>query len=94
MPCPDTGRARRSADARPHRIHVAHAGGVASVPDSTRPENADADRNHLVWTGDAIGRVTQRMPAERGEAAERAITAIFERYPYGPVPTAPAPAGR
>ncbi len=53
----------------------------------------DADRNHLVWTGDAIGRVTQRTPAERAEAADRAIAAIFERYPYGPVPTTPAPAG-
>ena len=73
---------------------MAHAGGVASVLESsTCPENADAERNHLVWTGDAIGRVTQRTPAERAEAADRAIAAIFERYPYGPVPTTPAPAG-
>ncbi len=42
----------------------------------------DADRNHLVWTGDAIGRVTQRSPQERALAAEQAIAAIFMEYPY------------
>lgn len=47
----------------------------------------DADRNHLVWTGAAVGRVTQRTPAERVAEADRAIAAIFERYPYGPVPS-------
>lgn len=42
----------------------------------------DAERNHLVWTGDAIGRVTQRQPAERAAAADRAVAAIFARYPF------------
>ena len=51
----------------------------------------DAERNHLVWTGDAIGRVTQRTPSERADEADRTIAAIFERYPYGPVPTGPVP---
>lgn len=46
----------------------------------------DAERNHLVWTGAAVGRVTQRTPDERAAEADRAIAAIFERYPYGPVP--------
>ncbi|MFP7721703.1 DUF4136 domain-containing protein [Lysobacter sp. A3-1-A15] len=47
----------------------------------------DADRNHLVWTGTAVGRVTQRTPDERADEADRAIAAIFERYPYGAVPS-------
>lgn len=42
----------------------------------------DAERNHLVWTGDAIGRVTQRSPQERAAAADEAITAIFREFPY------------
>ena len=42
----------------------------------------DAERNHLVWTGDAIGRVTQRTPQERVQAADAAIAAIFMEYPY------------
>ena len=42
----------------------------------------DAERNHLVWTGDAIGRVTQRSPQERGAAADEAIAAIFREFPY------------
>jgi hypothetical protein len=42
----------------------------------------DADRNHLVWTGDAIGRVTQESPQERALAADEAIAAIFMQYPY------------
>lgn len=42
----------------------------------------DAKRNHLVWTGDAIGRVTQREPAERAAAADQAVAAIFARYPF------------
>ncbi|MGQ4659519.1 DUF4136 domain-containing protein [Lysobacter sp. F6437] len=42
----------------------------------------DAERNHLVWTGDAIGRVTQRTPQERVQAADAAIAAIFMQYPY------------
>lgn len=42
----------------------------------------DARRKHLVWTGAAIGRVTQKTPQERAAEANRAVTAIFERYPY------------
>lgn len=54
----------------------------------------DASRNHLVWTGDAIGRVTQRTPQERADAADRAIAAIFQEYPYtagGSAGLAPTP---
>lgn len=52
----------------------------------------DARRNHLVWTGAAIGRVTQRTPQERAAAADRAIAAVFARYPYraGSAQAAPA----
>lgn len=42
----------------------------------------DADQNRLVWTGDAIGRVTQKTAQERINAADQAITAIFSHYPY------------
>lgn len=42
----------------------------------------DAARNRLVWTGDAIGRVTQRTPQERAVQVDRSITEIFLRYPY------------
>ncbi|MDQ3204932.1 MAG: DUF4136 domain-containing protein [Pseudomonadota bacterium] len=42
----------------------------------------DAERNHLVWTGDAVGRVTQKSPQDRAQAADRAISAIFARYPH------------
>lgn len=42
----------------------------------------DAARNHLVWTGSAIGRVTQRTAQERAAAADGAIASIFARYPY------------
>lgn len=42
----------------------------------------DAARNRLVWTGDAIGRVTRKTPQERAEDADRAIAEIFVRYPY------------
>ncbi len=42
----------------------------------------DAGRNRMVWTGDAIGRVTQRTPLERAEQADRSIMEIFLRYPY------------
>lgn len=50
----------------------------------------DAQRNHLVWTGAAIGRVTQRAPQERATEADRSIAAIFARYPHfvGTGPTA------
>lgn len=52
----------------------------------------DAERNHLVWTGDAIGRVTQRSPQERAAAADEAIAAIFMQYPYTAGSAQPAPA--
>lgn len=42
----------------------------------------DAARNHLVWTGSAIGRVTQRTAQERVTAADAAIASIFARFPY------------
>lgn len=42
----------------------------------------DAQRNHLVWTGAAIGRVTQKSPPERLSAADYSIASIFARYPY------------
>jgi hypothetical protein len=42
----------------------------------------DAARNRLVWTGDAIGRVTRKTPQERAEDTDRAITEVFLRYPY------------
>ena len=42
----------------------------------------DARRNHMVWTGDAIGRVVRKGPAERLDETETAIREIFARYPY------------
>lgn len=42
----------------------------------------DAARNHLVWTGAAIGRVNQRTAQERVAAAEQSIAAIFMKYPH------------
>lgn len=42
----------------------------------------DAARNHLVWTGSAIGRVTQKTAQERIAAADAAIASIFARFPY------------
>lgn len=42
----------------------------------------DAQRNHLVWTGSAIGRVVQQTPQERIVAADEAIASIFARFPY------------
>ncbi len=52
----------------------------------------DAAQNRLVWTGDAIGRVTQKSAQERAVAADQAINAIFAKYPYyaaGAVPPTP-----
>ncbi|QOD92130.1 DUF4136 domain-containing protein [Lysobacter sp. CW239] len=42
----------------------------------------DAAKNRLVWTGDAIGRVTQKTAQQRAVAADQAISAIFAKYPY------------
>lgn len=53
----------------------------------------DARRNHLVWTGDAVGRVVSREPARRIAEIDAAIGAIFARYPFqaGSGQAAPAP---
>lgn len=42
----------------------------------------DARSNRLVWTGDAIGRVLARDPAQRAAQIDQSIAAIFARYPY------------
>lgn len=42
----------------------------------------DAERNRLVWTGSAIGRVRDRTPQERAVEVDRAIAEVFMRYPY------------
>lgn len=41
----------------------------------------DAGRNHLLWTGAAVGRVTQQTAAERAAAADSAVRQIFTRFP-------------
>lgn len=46
----------------------------------------DASRNRLVWSGDAIGRVTQKTAQQRAVSADQAITAIFAKYPYRAAP--------
>lgn len=56
----------------------------------------DAQRNRLVWTGDAIGRVTRKAPQERLQDVDRAIFEIFQRFPFQagsnvPVPPTPPP---
>lgn len=42
----------------------------------------DAARNRLVWTGAAIGRVTQKTPQERAMEVDRALNSIFLQFPY------------
>lgn len=42
----------------------------------------DARRNHLVWTGDAIGRVVRKASNDRLADADVAIREIFAQYPY------------
>jgi hypothetical protein len=42
----------------------------------------DAARNRLVWTGSAIGRVTQKTPQERAMEVDRAIASVFMQFPY------------
>lgn len=54
----------------------------------------DAQRNRLVWTGDAIGRVTRKAPQERLQDVDRSIFEIFQRFPFqagSNVPVAPTP---
>lgn len=54
----------------------------------------DAARNRLVWTGAAIGRVTQKTPQERAAEVDRSINAIYLQFPYraGSSQVAPAQA--
>ena len=42
----------------------------------------DADRNRMVWTGAAIGRVVKRTPQEKAAEVDTAIASIFAQYPY------------
>lgn len=49
----------------------------------------DAERNRMVWTGAAIGRVTKRTPQERLAEVDTAIASIFAQYPYRAGSTAP-----
>lgn len=42
----------------------------------------DAQRNRMVWTGAAIGRVSNRTPAQRAAEVDASITGIFAKYPY------------
>ena len=42
----------------------------------------DAAKNHMVWTGDAIGRVVRSKPEERAADLDASISAIFAKYPY------------
>lgn len=52
----------------------------------------DADRNRMVWTGAAIGRVINRTPAQKAAEVDAAITGIFARYPYRAGSAQPLPA--
>jgi hypothetical protein len=42
----------------------------------------DAERNRMVWTGAAIGRVVQRSAQQRATEVDTAIASIFAEYPY------------
>jgi hypothetical protein len=42
----------------------------------------DAARTRLVWTGSAIGRVTQQTPQERAAEVDRALASVFMQFPY------------
>lgn len=42
----------------------------------------DAERNRMVWTGAAIGRVVKRTPQEKLAEVDTAIASIFAQYPY------------
>lgn len=50
----------------------------------------DAERNRMVWTGAAIGRVTRKTPQERLAEVDTAIASIFAQYPYRAGSTMPA----
>ena len=54
----------------------------------------DAARNRLVWTGDAVGRVTRKAPQEKLQDVDRSIYEIFQRFPFqagSNVPVPPTP---
>jgi hypothetical protein len=51
----------------------------------------DADRNRMVWTGAAIGRVINRTPAQKAAEVDAAIAGIFAKYPYRAGMAQPAP---
>lgn len=54
----------------------------------------DARRNRLVWSGDAIGRVIARDPAQRATQIDQSIAAIFARFPYRAGDAQPIPLPR
>lgn len=45
----------------------------------------DVRRQQLVWRGVAEGRIGDAMLRDPGNAADKAVAAIFERYPLKPV---------
>lgn len=51
----------------------------------------DAGRNRMVWTGAAIGRVSNRTPAQKAAEVDAAIAGIFAKYPYRAGLAQPAP---
>lgn len=42
----------------------------------------DAKRNRMVWTGAAIGRVTNKTPQQRMAEVDTAIASIYAQFPY------------
>lgn len=52
----------------------------------------DAERNRMVWTGAAIGRVVQRTPQEKAAEVDTSIASIFAQYPYRAGSSQPAAA--
>jgi hypothetical protein len=44
----------------------------------------DAHRHDVVWHGSAEGRVTAEMLRDAGNAAEKAVAAVFEGFPIKP----------
>lgn len=54
----------------------------------------DARRNHMVWTGDAIGRVGSADPERRAAEVDQSISAIFSRFPFSAGSGQPVPLQR
>ncbi|MDO5506551.1 MAG: DUF4136 domain-containing protein [Pseudoxanthomonas suwonensis] len=54
----------------------------------------DARRNHMVWTGDAIGRVVSRDAQQRAAEVDASIAAIFSRFPFQAGSSQPLPVQR